>query len=76
MIRALMKVIRENHNMRCYNPPPLIKSHPKIYERRESARNDEGCIDRGGMKISRPLEAGKLLNLPCSFSFLVPQSTL
>jgi hypothetical protein len=39
MIKPLMKVIRENHNMRYYSAPPLKKSHPEIYEGGDT-RND------------------------------------
>jgi hypothetical protein len=53
MIKPLIKVIRGNITQGV-TALLLKKSHTKVYEMRGNIRNDEGCIDRGETKMSRP----------------------
>jgi hypothetical protein len=57
MIKPLIKVIRGNITQGV-TALLLKKSHTKVYEMRGNIRNDEGCIDRGETKMSRPSKKG------------------
>jgi hypothetical protein len=43
MIKVLMKIISENCNTGCYNPPLLKEISSQDYDKRGSSKNDEGC---------------------------------
>jgi hypothetical protein len=56
--------------MGCYNPPPLTEFSSRDLEKGGGAQEiDEGHIEHGEQRISEQLSGGKLLGLPCNFSF-------
>jgi hypothetical protein len=69
MIKMIMTVIRRAVTWGV-TAPSLLKeiSSRDLWKEGRSIRNEEGCIDRGETKISRPLEGKKLLGILDNFS--------
>jgi hypothetical protein len=65
-----MKVIMEVITWGVTTLPPLKKSHPEIYERRGSTRNDEGCIDCVVRRTTGELKGGSFSVTAATFPFM------